>query len=94
MDIITQHPALFAIAAYWAFSALVGGMPPPDDNSSKGYTWLHGSLHILAGNLSAAVAQKYPNLPNGGTLQVTDTHQQTTKVVPASDAEAGPIPKS
>lgn len=86
MDIIGQHPAIFAIAAYWAFSALVGGMPPPDDKSSMSYTWIYNSLHLLAGNIAAAVVSKYPNLPGGGTLQVTETNQKTTKVVPASDS--------
>ena len=81
MDLITQHPAICAIASYWIFSALVGGMPPPDEISSAGYTWLHDSLHILAGNLSAAVAAKYPQLPPGA-VQVTEATQKTTTAVP------------
>lgn len=72
MNLFTSHPAILAIAAYWGFSALVGGMPMPEAKSSAGYRWLHDSLHILAGNLSAAVAAKYPQLP-AGTVQVTET---------------------
>lgn len=63
MNLILAHPAMVSIAAYWVFSALVGGMPAPVTSSSPGYTWLYNSLHILAGNLSAAVAVKYPQLP-------------------------------
>lgn len=81
MNLITQHPALVGIAAYWLFSALVGGMPAPSPQSSSGYQWLYSSLHILAGNLTAAVASKYPNLP-AGVSQVAETTQHTTTIVP------------
>ena len=77
MNEILQHPAIAAIVAYWLFSALVGGMPPPTDKSSSGYVWLHGSLHILAGNVTAAMQSKFPNLPAGSTVTQT-TAQQTT----------------
>lgn len=78
MNLITQHPAIVGIAAYWCFSALVGGMPQTDDKSSSGYVWLYNSLHILAGNLTAAVQSKYPNLPAGSTLdQHVDTKIRT-----------------
>lgn len=80
MNLIAQHPALFGIAAYWCFSALVGGMPPPTA-STGAYVWAYNSLHILAGNLTAAVAAKYPTLPSGA-VQVTETAQKTTTVVP------------
>lgn len=84
--IIVQHPAVFAIAIYWLFSAIVGGMPAPTATSSAGYVWLHNSLHILAGNLSAAVAAKYPQLPNvqltPGSVQITDTQQKTIVQTP------------
>lgn len=86
-EFITAHPAVFAIAAYWIFSALVGGMPTPTAASSSGYQWLYNSLHILAGNLSAAVAAKYPQLPNSvlppGSVQVTDTQQKTVTSTPS-----------
>lgn len=81
MSFINEHPAVVAIVSYWLFSAIVGGMPAPTETSSPGYRWLHDSLHILAGNISAAVATKYPNLP-GGTTVHTDTLQQTTIQTP------------
>ena len=77
MNFIEQHAAVCAIGGYWLFSAIVGGMPAPSASSSSGYVWLHGSLHILAGNLNAVVATKYPQL---GTTQVTETAQTTTVV--------------
>lgn len=85
-SILLQHPAIFAVAAYWIFSALVGGMPAPTTSNSSSYTWLYNSLHILAGNLSAAVSAKYPQLPNGalppGSVQVTNTQQKTIVSTP------------
>lgn len=86
MNVITDHPAIVAIASYWIFSALVGGMPAPDATSSKGYTWMHSSLHIIAGNLSAAIVAKYPNLPSGA-VQITDTVQRVTTAVPPTEAK-------
>jgi hypothetical protein len=59
MNQLLMHPAVFAIAAYWIFSALVGGMPDPTPTSSVGYVWAHKSLHILAGNLTSVVPAKY-----------------------------------
>lgn len=60
MNVLLHHPTIFAIGGYWLFSALVGGMPEPKPTSSSGYLWAYNSLHILAGNLTAAVAAKYP----------------------------------
>lgn len=54
MNDFFQHPAVFAIGAYWVFSAFVGGMPAPSEKSSPAYTWMHDSLHILAGNMTTA----------------------------------------
>jgi len=62
MNFIASHPAVFGIGAYWLFSALVGGMPPPSASSSASYLWAYNSLHILAGNLNAAIAAKYPQI--------------------------------
>lgn len=82
MSIFVEHPAVFTIAAYWIFSAVVGGMPAPTESDSKTYTWLHDSLHILAGNLTAAIAQRYPQLP-AGTQKKTFTEEQI--VVPPKE---------
>lgn len=87
MNLIFEHPAIAAIAIYWAFSAFVGGMPVPKDSSSSAYTWLYNSLHILAGNLSAAVAQKYPSLPSGTVLR-QDAVQRTTIETPGGKTTA------
>lgn len=81
-----HHSAIITITAYWLFSAFVGGMPLPDATSSALYRWIHDSLHILAGNLNAAVAAKYPQLPQG-SVQVTETAQKTTTLVPPENPE-------
>jgi hypothetical protein len=48
------------IGLYWLFSALVGGMPDPLATSSLAYRWAFSSLHLLAGNVSTAVQNRYP----------------------------------
>jgi hypothetical protein len=76
-------PMLYGIGGYWAFSAVVGGMPPPDEKSSKGYVWMHNSLHILAGNITRAVQTRYPSLPAGAEItQQTATTITTPKETP------------
>lgn len=77
MNIIEQHPAVFAIVAYWMFSAFVGGMPAPEETDGRKYRWAHDSLHILAGNLTSAIAQRYPQLP-AGTTKETVTAEMVT----------------
>jgi hypothetical protein len=52
-----QHPRLIleVLVAYWAFSALVSGMPKPkSDDSQFWYGWLYTSLHTFAGSLDQA----------------------------------------
>lgn len=44
----------------WIVSALVGGMPAPDQNSGKGYRWLYGSFHLLAANLDKVASSVNP----------------------------------
>lgn len=85
MNLITEHPAVCAIAAYWVFSAIIGGMPEPTPDSSAGYIWLHSSLHILSGNLATAMQTRFPsipiNVPPGSTVQQTTT-QKTNVTTP------------
>lgn len=79
MNTIAAHP-FTVIAVYWLFSAIVGGMPAPEINSSPGYIWLHNSLHILAGNITSAVQAKFPELPaNVGAVQHTQTDTVVSK---------------
>ena len=79
MNLILKHPAVAAIVAYWTFSAVVGGMPSPTASSSQGYVWAHNSLHILAGNMTAVMQSKFPNLPAGSLQQHSET---TTTITP------------
>ncbi len=50
-DLLTNHSFWVGMGSLWAFSALVGGMPEPDQASGKAYKWLYGSLHLFAANL-------------------------------------------
>ena len=59
MNLLLAHPAITTIAAYWVFSAVIGGMPAPDTNSGRGYLWAYNSLHLLAGNVKEAFAARY-----------------------------------
>lgn len=80
MNLIAQHPAVIGIAAYWVFSALVGGMPALQPASSASYQWLYNSLHILSGNLTTAITAKYPQLPAGATQTTTAMEKTVTQV--------------
>lgn len=79
MTEILLHPAVFAIATYWLFSALIGGMPEPSQTSGMVYRWAFQSLHLLAGNVSTAFTNKFPQfaLSDGATA----IHKETTVVV-------------
>jgi len=59
MDLLQQHQVLATLLGFWVFSAVISGMPAPLPNSSRGYTWLYGSLHILAANITNAMQKKY-----------------------------------
>jgi hypothetical protein len=78
MSFIEDHIGVLGIFAYWLFSAIVGGMPPPTEKSGTAYVWSYGSLHILAGNLTSAVRSRYPALPAGAAAAEQTT---TTTVV-------------
>lgn len=84
MNLIHQHPAVFGVAAYWLFSAIIGGMPDPTSQSSVGYIWMHRSFHFLAGNIAAAVQSKFPNLPPGTTVEQTVVQKTTSSTPPTA----------
>ena len=58
--LIHYHPAFIAIIAFWFFSNAVATMPTPDSKSGKGYIWLFGLLHAMAGSLPRLVATLAP----------------------------------
>jgi hypothetical protein len=47
---ISMKNPWFWFGVYYVFSALVSGMPAPDDKSGKGYKWAYASFHMLAAN--------------------------------------------
>lgn len=49
--LLHAHPFWLGVGALWAVSAIVGGMPAPDEKSGKAYRWAYGSLHLFAANL-------------------------------------------
>lgn len=84
MNELLQHPAVTAIASFWAFSAFVGGMPDQTEIPSVYYGWLYRSLHILSGDLKNAVASRFPNaippnIPAGADVQ--HTASETTTII-------------
>ena len=79
MNFIEAHQAIFALGSYFLFSAIVGGMPDPTATSSTGYQWMFKTLHLLAGNITAAFQSKYPNLSDGGTVTTTQVNETTVK---------------
>jgi hypothetical protein len=42
----------------WIFSAVVGGMPEPEEDSSFYYIWLYRSLHLLSATGTAYFIHK------------------------------------
>jgi hypothetical protein len=45
------HPAIM-LGAGWAFSAIVGAMPPLPDNATYLVRWAHDALQVLASNVT------------------------------------------
>ena len=59
IHLIEQHPLVSGLAAYWLFSAIVGGAPEPTCTSCGAYRWCYASLHLLAGNVQRAMDARY-----------------------------------
>ena len=60
-DLLANRTFWEVLVGYWLFSAAVGAMPTPTQNSSPFYIWIFRFGHGLSGNLSrAAVALKIP----------------------------------
>jgi hypothetical protein len=80
MNFIEQHQAIFALGAYFLFSAIVGGMPDPTATSSTGYQWAFKTLHLLAGNITAAFQSRVTAFQaSGGTITRTQVDETTVK---------------
>jgi hypothetical protein len=59
---LLANPLIWKVlGAYWVFSAAIGAMPTPQQDSSRVYVWAFRFGHGLSGNLNrAAVALKVP----------------------------------
>lgn len=53
---------LAPVVAYFAFSAVVSGMPEPDDKAPLAYKWAYHTLHILSGDLSHVLGSRLKGL--------------------------------
>jgi len=54
---MTNPHVWIVVCAYWLFSAFVGALEAPDQNSSKLYRFVFRFLHLLAGNVNRAAMQ-------------------------------------
>ena len=61
---IVTHSTLVTLAAYYIFSAVVGGMPAPTATDGKGYQWMFATLNILASNIARAKNTTIESSPN------------------------------
>ncbi len=75
MSELTQHPRVIleVLVAYWAFSAIVSGMPDPPTGAFY-YKWLYATLHAFAGNLRQFADSKLQSLES---VTVTKTETKT-----------------
>lgn len=80
MNELFQHPKLIfeVLAAYWAFSALVSGMPDPPQGSFF-YAWLYHSLHAFAGNLTKFADSKIQAMTSTTTTVKVEESKTTEK---------------
>ena len=78
LNSIMSHPTLWALGAWWVFSAAISSLPMPTASNSPFYTWFFGFAHTLSGSIGRVMAMKYP------TQMATVTVAEQT-VQPASD---------
>ena len=87
MDELLQHPKLIieVMFAYWAFSALVSGMPDPPTGSFW-YRWAYATLHTFAGNLKqfadsriSTLETNVKKMPEGTETSVKQTITEPVK---------------
>lgn len=61
MELVSNPLVWKVLITYWVFSAAVGALPTPEENSAKWYVFLFRFGHGISGNISrAAVALKVP----------------------------------
>jgi hypothetical protein len=58
------HSEIAHFVMYFAFIAVVGGMPAPTVTSGIPYKWAFSSLNIFAANFARAWGPKIENSPN------------------------------
>lgn len=80
MNELLQHPRVVieVVLAYWAFSAIVTGMPKPRDSNFWG-TWIYDTLHLFVGSVKQFADKKIQTL----TEETTTTTVAKTEVKPS-----------
>jgi len=59
MTFFDQH-GLAILVAWYAFSAIVSGMPEPAPGDTKPYLWAFHALHSLAGDFASVIGSRVP----------------------------------
>jgi hypothetical protein len=86
-------PVIFALAAYFVFSAGVGAMYPPSDaQKARFYGWLYRFLQRLAANADKLVEARFGNLVDEASDGVADsttvaTHVESSSITVASNGK-------
>jgi len=76
---IQAHPTMWALGAWYVFSAAVSSLPMPKPDAPDVYSWLFAFLHTLSGSIGRVMAMKYQQ----GAVDVPAVQIQT--VHPTSD---------
>ena len=62
LEVMSANPqVLIALLLYYVFNAAVQALPDPLPGGSRGYLFLYGFLHALAGNLALVRKQLKTN---------------------------------
>lgn len=83
MNELAQHPKLIleVLIAYWAFSAIVTGMPKPPENSYWA-TWVYDTLHLFAGSVKQFADSKMQAISQQTTITKIETTKEATPTPP------------
>lgn len=81
MNELMQHPKLIieVLVAYWAFSAIVTGMPKPQ--GGFWYPWIYDTLHLFAGSVKTFADSRISTL-------TTTVKVEEAKPAPTSESKS------
>lgn len=76
---IQQHPTMWALGAWYVFSAAISALPMPKADAPQIYSWAFAFLHTVAGSIGRVMAMKYSE------SGLVDAQVKTTNIQPAGD---------